>query len=147
MEAHPYWYFTSYDPDHDAALQALRRREFLAGRYNPVQPFIDFPVDPASPSPGPRHATIDQALAASGADGTRSILDIGETGDEPGFGVAARLDDAVLMDLFGTTEPTREMIEANMDFFDDIERGQAVYLVAYRDGQPHELFFAGYSYD
>jgi hypothetical protein len=147
MGAHPYWYFTSYDPDHGAALQALRRREFLAGRYNPVVPFIDFPLNPASPSPGPRHATIDRALRASGADGTRSILDIDRTGDEPDHGVAVPLDDAVLLGLFGTTEPTHDMVESHQDFFGGIERGQAVYVVVYRDGRPDELLFAGYSFD
>jgi hypothetical protein len=39
------------------------------------------------------------------------------------------------------------MIEQNMDFLEDVERGQAVYLVVYKDGKPEELFFAGYSFD
>jgi hypothetical protein len=39
------------------------------------------------------------------------------------------------------------MIESNMDFFDPIERGQAIYIVVYREGKPDELFFAGYSFD
>jgi hypothetical protein len=31
MGAHPYWYFTEYDLNIEAALQKLRRREFEAG--------------------------------------------------------------------------------------------------------------------
>jgi hypothetical protein len=147
MGAHPYWYFTSYDPDPGQALQALRRREFDAGRYNPVIQFINFPVDPARPSSGPRHASIEQAMQAAGADGTRSILDIERVGDEPDFGAAVPLDDAMLIDFYDTTEPTHEMVESNLDVFDQIERGQAVYVIVYRDGQPDELFFAGYSCD
>lgn len=147
MGAHPYWYFTRYDADVDAALQKLRRQEFEAGRYNPVMRFIGFPLDPATTSPGPRHASRDQARAAADAEGTRSILDIDAVGDASDFGIAAPLDDAALEDLFGTTEPTHEIVESNLDVFDQIERGQAIYIVVYRDGKPDELFFAGYSFD
>jgi len=51
------------------------------------------------------------------------------------------------MELFGTAEPTREMIEENDDFFEDIERGQGIYIVAYDEGRPSEICFAGYSFD
>jgi hypothetical protein len=147
MGAHPYWYFTPYDPDIDAALQRLRRQEFKAGRYNPVMRYIEFPIDPAAPAPGPQHPSIDQARAAADAEGTRSILDIDAVGDAPDFGIAAPLDDEALEDLFETTEPTHERVESSLDVFDRIERGQAIYVVVYRDGKPDELFFAGYSFD
>ena len=147
MGAHPYWYFTRYEPDVDAALQKLRRREFEAGRYNPVLPFIEFPIDAAAPSPGAQHISIEHAREAADMDGTRSILDIEGVADAPGFGVVAPLDDAALENLFETTQPTRQMIESNMDLFDQIERGQAIYIVAYKNGLPDELFFAGYSFD
>jgi hypothetical protein len=32
-------------------------------------------------------------------------------------------------------------VEGNMDFFEDIERGQAVYVVCYTGGMPTELLF------
>ena len=147
MGAHPYWYFTAHEADFDAALQKLRRREFEAGRYNPVEPFIEFPVGPASRAPGAEHASIDDARQAAPEEGTRSILDIDSVGEPSDFGVAAPLDDDALQDLFGTNQPTRQMIEANMDFFDQIDRGQAIYLVVYREGKRDELFFAGYSFD
>ena len=76
MGAHPYWYFTRYEEDIEAALDKLRQREFEAGRYNPVMPFIEFPIDPAADSPGPQHRSIQHARAAADTDGTRSILDI-----------------------------------------------------------------------
>ncbi len=51
------------------------------------------------------------------------------------------------MALFGTSQPTREMIESNEDVFEALEHGQGVYIVAYRDGRPAEIVFAGYSFD
>ena len=110
-------------------------------------PFIDFPITSASPAPGPRHHTIPAAIAASDADGTRSILDITGIGNEPDFGVACPLSPEVLQSLFGTTQPTLAAVEGNMGFFEDIERGQAIYVVCYTGGTPTELLFAGYSFD
>ena len=147
MGAEPYWYAVKYRPEVQVALDELRKREFLAGRYNPVMPFIDFPINPASPAPGAQHSTIEEAVADSDADGTRSILDISGIADEPDFGVACPLSPEVLTDLYGTTQPTLAAVEANMDFLDDVERGHAVYIVCYGGGIPTELFFAGYSFD
>jgi hypothetical protein len=147
MGAHPYWYIVKYKADVNAALQDLRQREFRAGRYNPVLPFPDFPIGPHSPAPGAQHASIQQAFADAGADGTRSILDLGRVSEEPDFGAAAPLPDAVLQDLFGTTRPTRPMVEASEDFWEDLERGQGIYVVLYWDNRPDEILFAGYSYD
>jgi hypothetical protein len=146
MGAVPYWYFVKYRPDVDAALQELREREFWAGRYNPVMPFPPFPVCPDSPAPGPRHRTIREALRAAGTNGTRSILDLERVSTEPKLGAVAPLEDEVLLQLYGTTRPTRAMVEqgANSEY---IERGQGIYIVLYRDGEPDEIFFAGYSYD
>src|SRR5262249_42093944 len=133
--------------DIDAALQELRDREFAAGRYNPVIPTLGFPVGPHSPSPGAQHATIEEAMEDAEADGTRSILDLDHVSESPEFCAVAPLSDETLLGLYGTRTPTREAVERNMDFFDDIERGQGVYLVVYRDGQPDEILFAGYSFD
>jgi hypothetical protein len=147
MGAEPYWYAVKYRPDIDAALEDLRQREFQAGRYNPVMPFIDFPITPSSPAPGAGHSTIADAFDDADADGTRSILDIVGVGDEPDFGVACPLAPEVLQSLYGTIRPTLAAVEGNMDFLADVERGQAVYVVCYTDGAPSELLFAGYSYD
>ncbi len=147
MGAHPYWYTVKYRPDIAAALDDLRQREFRAGRYNPVMPFIPFPITPASPAPGPRHRTIAEAIAASDADGTRSILDITDIADEPDFGVACPLDPEVLESLYGTVRPTAAEVEANPEFLEEVERGHAVYVVCYTGDTPTEIVFAGYSYD
>src|SRR5579863_5029103 len=131
MGAEPYYYFVPYQPAADKALQELRQREFAAGRYNPVMPFLDFPVDARSPAPGAEHDSIEEAMEASEEDGTRSILDLQTVGDEPDFCVAWRLPDERLLDLFDTTEPTHEMIEQSDGLFEDLERGHGVCITAY----------------
>lgn len=147
MGAHPYWYTVDYADDHQRALQMLRAREFMAGRYNPVLPFPEFPITSKSPRPGAKHASIEEAMAAAEEDGTRSILDIERIADAPDFCAAAPLSDEELHDYFGTTEPTLDMVEDNMDFLEEVERGHAIYFTLYADGEPDQLFFAGYSFD
>lgn len=147
MGAHPYFYFVKYQSDIDAALQELRAREFEAGRYNPVIPFLEFPLGPDSPSPGNQHISIDEAMDDADADGTRSILDLDHISDEPEFCAATALPPDQLEGLFGTDQPTRKMIEDNQELFETIERGQGIYLIAYKNGRPDEIFFAGYSFD
>jgi hypothetical protein len=71
MGAEPYWYFVRYEQDLNEALQKLRKREFQAGRYNPVIPLLDFPIDSNLPCPGPQHKTIQEALDDAAEDGTR----------------------------------------------------------------------------
>lgn len=132
MGAVPWDYFVPYQPDVQAAMEALREREFHAGRYNGSK------FNPQ---------TIKEARNVANADGTRSILDIDRVGDTPDFGVVAPLPRDQLLALFGTDRPTRALIKANRDFFDDIERGQGVYIIAYEGDEPSELYFAGYSYD
>jgi hypothetical protein len=147
MGAHPYFYFVEHQGDVDAALQELRQREFDAGRYNPVEPFLDFPLGPDSPAPGAKHESIEEAMEAADADGTRSILDIEAIGEEPNFGTAVPLREDELEQYFGTTQPTHDMVADNMDFLEDIERGHCIYITVYKEGKPSELFFAGYSFD
>ncbi|MHC4445598.1 MAG: hypothetical protein ACYTBZ_09845 [Planctomycetota bacterium] len=67
--------------------------------------------------------------------------------ETPDFCDLARLDDEVFQNLYSTTTPTREMVEQNMDFFEDVERCQGVYIVMYKDGKPDEMLFAGLSVD
>jgi|SRR5215470_7433614 len=148
MGGHPYYYAVPYQSDINKALQALRGQEFEAGRYNPVVPFLNFEFGGGpQPSPGKRHRSIEDALKASEADGTRSILDVERIESSPGFGVATPVRPERLIELYGTDKPSREMVAANMDFFEEIDGGQAVYIVLYQDGQPGEIFFAGMSYD
>jgi hypothetical protein len=128
-------------------LLELRQQEFQAGRYNPVTPFPEFPITASSPAPGAGHRDIDEAMESSDADGTRSILDISTISADPDYFTAAPLSDDVLNSYFGTTQPSRAIVESNMKFLEDVRRGQAVYIVLYKEGVPAELLFAGYSFD
>jgi hypothetical protein len=147
MGGHPWFYLVDYEADIDSALQKLRRREFQAGRYNPVVWFPEFPIGPQSAAPGAQHKSIEDALEAADADGTRSILDMEVVSDTPDYGTVAPLPDEELLELFGTTKPTREMVEGSDDLFEVLERGQGVYVVVYTNDQPSGIFFAGYSFD
>ena len=149
MGAHPYWYLVPYRKDLQRALDELREREFQAGRYNPVIRFLKF-TEPAfaRQTPGPDHATIEDAVMDAAEEGTRSILDITSVGANADYGVAAPLSAKILKALYGTDQPTREMLKENTRFLDDIERGQCVYCIVYTSsGAPNEILFAGYSFD
>ena len=147
MGGHPWFYNVDYEPDIEAALQKLRQREFLAGRYNPATPFPEFPVDESAPAIGAQHSSIEEAFEEADADGTRSILDMLTVADSPDYCVVAPLSADKLIELFGTDKPTYEMIEDNEELYEVLERGQGVYIIAYKDGQPDKILFAGYSFD
>lgn len=132
MGAEPWDYFVPYEPDLRAALEKLRQREFRAGRYRGSE------EDPA---------TIEEAIENMAEDGTGSILDMMSVGETPDFCTVAPMPPEVQRQLFGTDKPTRQMIERNYDFYEDIDRGQGVYIIAHKDGEPSEIFFGGYSFD
>src|SRR5258706_9277538 len=123
MGSEPYFYFVKHNPDINAALQELREREFKAGRYNPVIRFLKFPVGADSPAPGAQHKSIQLALKAADADGTRSILDLDHVSDEPDFSAVVPLPPDELDRLFGTEQPTHDMIQQSDELFEGIERG------------------------
>jgi hypothetical protein len=149
MGAHPYWYLVPYRKDLQRALDELRQREFEAGRYSPVIRYIKF-SEPAfsKQHPGADHASIEDAVMDAAEEGTRSILDITTVGTTPGYGVAAPLSAKLLKQLYGTDQPTREMVKESLAFLDEVDRGQCVYVIIYTtSGAPNEILFAGYSYD
>jgi hypothetical protein len=146
MGGHPWWYLVPYENDVGKSLDALRQREFEAGRYNPAEDFPRFPVDPEH-RPGAKHASIDDAREDSDADGTRSILDVSRVAGAPDYDAVAPLGDAELMEFFGTTKPSAEDVEDCDELFEQIERGQGLYVIVYDGDRPSQVFFAGYSYD
>jgi hypothetical protein len=161
--ANPYFYFTPFEDDINAALQKLRQREFAAGRYDPAMQTANppsymfmfrFPPNETSPHPGAQHASIEEAIDAGAESGTGSILDIYEVASEANYGIACPLTEAELTSLFGSAQPSRNQVEAalargpNADaFWGRIERGQARYIIVYVGQQPSEILFAGYSWD
>ncbi len=132
MGAEPWSYFVAYDSDIQRALDRLRATEFAAGRFRY-----------AEETP----ATIEEALAIADADGTASILDIDHVAEEPDFCAVAPFSENELIGYFGTARPSRHLIAENQDFFEDLDRGQGRYIIAYDQERPTEIFFAGYSFD
>lgn len=167
MGAHPYCYLEPFQPDPNAALQSLRQREFAAGRYNaalsrldpPVYMFeLTFPPDENAPAPGPIHDTVEAVVEEMDEGGTGGILDLFFVSDVPHICAASPVEEQVLIDLFGTDEPNLEQTiklftGASLDpkaldlFWGPIGRGEGRYFIVYSDGQPTEIFFAGYSFD
>lgn len=148
MGSMAYVYFVTYDPDEQRALDRLRVREFEEGRYYPVLFNVPSIIDERTDSgPKRQHGSVEEAMGAAGANGTRSILDIEMVADEAGFGVARRIGDKELEELFETAEPTRDQIMRDLPL-QNVERGQAICLPVFDEaGKAVGLCFAGYSYD
>ena len=91
--------------------------------------------------------TPEAALELTGADGTRSILDISRISDHPDYFLAAPLSAEELERFFGTEKPTEVMVRESDDLWEDLERGQARYVILYEGDEPKQIFFAGYSFD
>jgi hypothetical protein len=141
--AEAYWHFVLYCKNPLDALSALREREFRAGRYYPAIDELYFPPETNLPSPGNQHASIAQALEAAGETGTRSILDLMMVSHDIEMGSVRLLPPDELEELYGTSRPTREMIEQDLSALDRCERGSGVCFPIYRDGKPDAWFFGG----
>jgi|GEM_PF-1012485 len=167
MGANPYHYVVSYRPRPDVlfpellepefcirtALDDLRCWVFLAGNYQPPDPYkwvadLSHPPEVSFEASKIREglAVIKEGLIGSN-DGTRSILDLDHIAEAPGHNAVGPLPDATLVRLYGTSEPTREMVLADTNFFSELDRGHGVYIVLYKEGEADEILFAGYSYD
>jgi hypothetical protein len=95
--------------------------------------------------------TIEKLLKIQGESGTHSILDILGVSSEPKFANISPLPREKLVEFFGSETPSRALIEkayasGGLEEFTS-ERWEGVYIVAYRDGLPAEIFFAGCSGD
>lgn len=155
MGTESYWYMVPYE-DPKVALRKLRQREFKAGRYYPAVERLKFPVTEESPAPGAKHKSIKEALIASDAEGTASILDIAKISPTPKFLCASPFSREKLVQVLGHAKPEREEIldskgrlitQVSMFLYDGIGRGEAVYTPFFKNGKPMELFFFGYSVD
>lgn len=142
MGAEPWIYFVPYQQDFQLALEQLRDQEFKAGRYFPAN-YENFAEDFGGELPG----SIDEAREMADADGTQSILDMERVADEADYSVVRRLTAEELQQYFGTAQPTKAIVEANSDFFDEIERGQGVCLPVFENGAKVAICFAGCSFD
>ena len=142
-----FWsYFVPYQEDIQAALETLREQEFRAGRF--WQPSETPPglfgrmLGRLSSKPSPPKS-IRQAIRTADATGTRSILDTERIPDTPASSAVSPVPADELQELFDTQKPTWEMVERSEELLDRIDRGQGIYIVTFREGQPEGIYFAG----
>ncbi len=132
MGAEPYQYTVPYEADIQSALEKLRRSVFESKKFNGAE------FNPPTP---------EAAFELTDADGTRSILDISRISDRPDFCCAAPMSPEELERYFGTTKPTEAKVRESDDFWEDLERGMARYVILYEGDTPSGIYFAGYSFD
>ena len=132
MGAEPYQYTVPFEQDIQAALDKLRAEVFQKGLYRGAD------MNPANP---------EEALEMMDADGTASILDIERVSTSPDFCCAAPFSSDELVEYFGSEQPSREEVEEADIFWDELERGQAKYVVSYEGSRPANVHFVGYSFD
>jgi hypothetical protein len=106
---------------------------------------------PAPRKPKRKPKTIDEVLEFQAESGTHSILDMVGISSEPEFGHVRPFPRERLVEFFGSETPSHAEIEEAHDFgsLGDFvsERWEGIYIIAYRDGSPSEIFFAGCSGD
>ncbi len=169
MGASGWAYLVPYQSDINTTLHELREAVFKSGDYYTESAFLEM-IDEVqvekylppdffqqfkealhslrSEPQRPKPQTIAELLEMNGENGTHSIIDVSGIASTPGFGRAAPLSHQQLMDVFGTDQPTRSMVEQKADELQSLRsRWEATYIIVYADGLPSEIFFTGYSGD
>lgn len=95
----------------------------------------------------PKPDSIQALVEKCAENGTHSILDIDHISVEPEFGAASPMPDEMIEEIYGSLEPTHEDVANASNGDDSLDRWQAWYVVVFKDGRPHELFFTGCSGD
>jgi hypothetical protein len=94
--------------------------------------------------------TIEKLLEYQAESGTHSILDIVGISEEPKFGHVRPFPREKLAEIFGSETPSHSQIEEAHSFgrLEGFEnKWEGVYVIAYRDSAPSEIFFTGHSGD
>ena len=134
----PWYIFTPYRENLQQALCDLQRQEFREHRYDPYGILASEEIVPTS---------IAALRNIMDVCGTATVIDLLYISDCPDYCSACPLTRRRLISLFGTDQPTRRMIEGNSRYLAGIKRGQGCYIIAYKDGEPDEILFAGRSFD
>ena len=175
MGASDWEYFVKYQPDIEMAFRELQQATFDSGDYYLVK--LDLPATVeeyveqySSMYPDgeeewlresyrelkeryskPEPTTIDELIQWNAESGTHSIIDISYFSDDPtsnAMFTVIPLSDEQLLNLFGTTKPTRETILENAQTIRNLQRrSQGTYIVVYENDEPSEIYFGGYSGD
>ncbi|MEU8179238.1 hypothetical protein AB0B85_22490 [Micromonospora sp. NPDC049044] len=147
MGASGWKYFVAYQPDLDAALDALRDEVFAEGRYWWARGEIpssasDYPNRPATM----KELFDDESVQESG---THSILDVYrvlDEGETPEFGTVEPVSAAEALRHAGTERLTREHVDAIEGLAAQGWFGRCAVLHD-AQGEPEEIYFWGYSGD
>ena len=165
-------YWADYEPDINLVLQKARQEAFREGNYylapKPLSTWLGKPIDPDSPwdpeippdylewlhwlkSAGDRPTSIEELISWNGpsGNGTRSIIDISEVGDQLYWGgTTCPVSDDLLLEWFGTTKPHAKMVEQMiLNMLDLTGRGTAVHVIVYDEEEPSQVVFVGRSVD
>jgi hypothetical protein len=129
--------------------QEIRQRHLQeAERYQRLHEKKVTGPKPTAPSP-PR--TIEDLLEEEEDNGTHSILDITSVSARPKFRAVSPFPSSELVAYFETDKPSRAVIEDRYEWgaLDKFTSRpyQGIYIIAYSDDKPDEIFFAGCSGD
>lgn len=92
--------------------------------------------------------SIDAIRVLADADGTHSILDMAGISEEPIPMMMCPLPVDALERTFGTDQPSPERVEEHRDDLVEFMEGWVgVYVIAYTDGQPTDIYFGGITGD
>jgi len=137
--------YAKYDPDPVVVLNALHERELADGTYHWAEPDV------------PRPTSIQGLLELYGeyerltVAGTHSVLDVFEVRDGVVPWTVRPLDDATILEKFGTATPTREQFDAvyKADELDELDgfRWNGRFTTLFVDGVPDTTVVWGISGD
>lgn len=125
MSTEPFEYTVPYEPDIQAALDKLRQHAFRALG-------VEGSIDP------------EKLLEADSEEDIPPIGYINQISDSPKLYCASRLTDDELDEYFETLTPTLDHLQMSREFWEDIDRGTARYVVLYEGNLPQRICFAGY---
>jgi hypothetical protein len=77
----------------------------------------------------------------------REVLKIKGVAEVCTPGCVSPLPSDILIDSFGSDAPSRTQVASHLEFFEELERGDNIYLIAFDMGEPTQIIFAGYSLD
>jgi hypothetical protein len=159
-----------YQADIEKALQELRQKVFQDGDYYKPNHFAKENLALATRhyeegritreeldglglemEEEPEPQTIEELLELRAEEMTHSIIDIERVSADPDdLLTATPLSAEEYEAVLGTVNPTRELLEKDETksaLWDLRGRGYGVFVIAYKDGKPDEIFFAGVTGD
>ncbi|MEH1165324.1 hypothetical protein V6V47_08050 [Micromonospora sp. CPCC 205539] len=147
MGASGWGYFVAYQPDLDAALDALREEMFTEGRYW----WAHGPIPNSARDCDDRPTTMEELFGDELAQetGTHSILDVHRVlseGEQPAFGTVQPVTATEALRHAGTERLTREHVDAIDSLAERSWLGRCAVLHD-TQGQPEEIYFWGFSGD